>query len=265
MKLALRPLFFIALTMVASPTFAQQQSSSAANFETRLSTMEDEMRGLNGQFEQLNFAIRRLDQSVQRLQTDDDQRLTKLETTVTALQADAAARAAQPAPQPGTANGSLGALKTQTDGRVTGAINAPQSPALPDAGETTMTPQEQYDHAFGLLRQANYEDAEKAFADFIDDNPKDKLLDNAKYWHAETLYVRGRFAEASSGFADAYQQNPQGTKAPDSLLKLSMSLSALNKTSEACTALAQLKIKYPNASATVKTRAAEQRTKLKCQ
>lgn len=265
MKFFGRSLLLAALLM-SVPAFAQQQQMGvAANFETRLSALEDEMRSLNGQFEQLTFSIRRLDQNVQRMQGDYDNRLTKLEASVTNLSSDAAARAAAPPPVPGTVDGSLGALKTQ-GGKVTGAINNPQAPPLPDAPSDTeiMSPQEQYDQAFNLLRQANYEDAEKAFQDFIASNPKDKMIDNAKYWHAETLYVRGRFPDAATGFADAYQQNPQGNKAPDSLLKLSMSLAAMNKTGDACTALAQLKVKYPNASANVKSRAAEQRTKLKC-
>lgn len=265
MKILPRVVLISAIVAAASPVWAQQQGGVGTNFETRLSNMEEEMRGLNGQLEQLGYSIRRLDQNLQRLQSDDDQRLSRLEANVNTLTSEAAARAVQPVPVPGTADGSLGALKTQRDGRVTGAVNAPSAPPLPDtSAETTMTPQEEYDQAFGLLRQANYEEAEKAFKDFIDNNPKDKLLDNAKYWHAETLYVRGKFAEAASGFADAFQQNQQGNKAPDSLLKLAMSLSALNKPADACTALTQLKTKYPNASTTVKTRAAEQRTKLKC-
>lgn len=250
-----------ALALAAGPALAQQGAN--ANFETRLSTLEDELRAINGQVEQLGFAIRRLDQNVQRMQTDYDQRVAKLETAVATLNNEAAARAVQPAPNPAAPDGSLGAIK-QRDGRVTGAISAPVAPALPESSETVMSPQEEYDHAFALLRQANYDDAEKAFKDFIENNPKDKLLDNAKYWYAETLYVRGRFADAASGFADAYQQNVQGNKAPDSLLKMAMSLSALNKTADACVALAQLKAKYPNASSTVKTRAAEQINKLKC-
>lgn len=264
MRLSLRPFLFASLIIVtAAPAWAQQ-GGIGANYETRLSTLENELRAMNGQVEQLGYSIRRLDQSVQRLQSDDDARLSKLETTVNSMAADAAARAAQPVANPAAPEGSLGGLKTQRDGKVTGAINAPTAPNLPDAGDIVMSPQEEYDHAFGLLRQANYEEAEKAFEDFIANNPKDKLLDNAKYWHAETLYVRGRFGEASSGFADAYQQNPQGTKAPDSLLKLSMSLAALGKANESCIALAKLKSGYPNASSTVKTRATEQRAKLKC-
>ena len=264
MKISIRSvLLAVVLAAVASPVSGQQ--GVGANYETRLSTLEEELRTINGQVEQLGFAIRRLDQNNQRLQMDYDQRLTKLESNVNSLTTEAATRAAQPVPSASAPEGSLGGLKTQRDGRVTGAVNAPVAPVLPDApAEATMTPQEQYENAFGLLRQAKYDEAEKAFKDFIDNNPKDKLLDNAKYWHAETLYVRGRFAESSAGFADAYQQNTQGTKAPDSLLKLSMSLAALNKTPEACTALAQLKLKYPNASVTVKNRANEQRAKLKC-
>lgn len=233
----------IAVLLLAAPAWAQQ--SSAAGFETRLSTLEDELRATNGQVEQLGYSIRRLDQSVQRLQTDYDARLTRLETSVSALNAEAAARAAAPPPP---AESVLGATKAST-------------PLPPEA---TLSPQEAYDRAFNLLRQARYEDAEKAFKDFIDNNPKDKLLDNAKYWRAETLYARQHFAEAATGFADAFQQNPQGNKAPDSLLKLAMSLTALNRAADACTALGELKTKYPNASSTVKTRATEQRAKLKC-
>ncbi len=150
-------------------------------------------------------------------------------------------------------------------GHVTGGAVNPQAPPLPETpADYGLTPQEQYDRAFGLLRQANYDDAETAFKNFIDKNPKDKLIDNAKYWYAETLYVRGRFAEASAAFADASQQNPQGQKAPDSLLKLAMSLANTGKNVDACTALAQLKSGYPNASGNVRSRANEERTKLKC-
>jgi tol-pal system protein YbgF len=249
-----------ALLATAAPALAQQ-AGVGTNYETRLSALEDEMRALNGQIEQLGYSIRRLDQNVQKMQGDYDMRLSKLETSVNALNADAAARAAVPPAAPGTADGSLGALKQNTNGRMTGAIDNPEAPPTPDAD---MSPQEQYEHAFSLLRQADYGAAEKAFKDFIDNNPKDKMIDNAKYWRAETLYVRGRFSDAATGFAEAYQQNPKGSKAPDSLLKLSMSLAAMDKKHDACTALAELKAKFPNAAPNVKTRAAEEHAKLKC-
>lgn len=268
-----RLLTITCVSCLVVPLTAHAQQGVGANFETRLSGIEDEFRALNGQVEQLNYAIRRMDQAVQRMQTDYDSRLTKLETNVANL--TTAAQAAPPTPPAVAAvageinNPPLASVKVQ-DGKVAGTTVANNgTPPLPETGNAadggkTLAPQDQYDRAFNYLRQANYDDAEKAFKAFIAANPKDKLIDNAKYWYAETLYVRGRFAEAAVGFADAFQQNPQGTKAPDSLLKLAMSLGAANKVDDACTALAELKAKYPNASPTIKTRAGEERTKLKC-
>lgn len=285
-------LVVLCMLLAASPSavFAQQQGMpimSATQVETRLADMEDQMRALNGQVEQLAFAVRRLDQALQRMQGDHDQRLSKLEETV-AGQVAAAASAAKngdpghvrhasdahgeeasetessPPPAAAPRSGTLGALKMQ-DGKVTGGVVNPQVPPLPETPpDYGLTPQEQYTRAFELLRQANYGDAEKAFKSFIDKNPQDKLIENAKYWYAETLYVRGNFNEAASAFADSFQQNAKGSKAPDSLLKLALSLAAINKNPDACTVLSELKNKYATASSSIKSRATELRGKLKC-
>lgn len=280
----------IILAAAAWPAQAQQPTPqpgtglAATQVEMRISDVEDQMRALNGQVEQLSYAVRRMDQALQRLQGDYDQRLSKLEETTTNLmaaarnaeqprthqQVDAHAAAADagdadaPIPAAPSRVGTLGALKLQ-DGKVTGGNVNPQSPPLPETPpDYGLNPQEQYSRAFELLRQANYGDAEKAFKSFIEKNPQDKLIENAKYWYAETLYVRGNFSEAASAFADSFQQNAKGSKAPDSLLKLALSLAAINKNPDACTVLSELKSKYASASASIKTRATELRGKLKC-
>ena len=278
--------------LAVSPALAQNDSYSsgggATYNETRLTAQEEQVRALNGRLEQIEFSMRRIEQTLQRMQSDTDSRLTKLESPQTAAaaasvappvaqpaappvvqqpmaqQQPAAATPPQPVAAPVDANGTLGALKMQ-GGKVTGGINKPQSTPLPTTpADYGLTPQEQYERAFNFLRQASYPEAEQAFKSFIDKNPKDKLIDNAKYWYSETLYVRARFDEAAVAFADAYQQNPQGSKAPDSLLKLGMSLGALNKTADACVTLNELKSKYPSAAPTIKSRAEEERSRLKC-
>lgn len=275
-----RLLSLILMLAFATPVLAQQGPGYGPNFEPRLSSLEDQMRILNGQIEQLNFSIKRMDLALQRIQGDYDARLTKLESDQAALQqtlqAQAAALQAATTPPPATPtvtasaaeiaeiNGSLGAIKTQ-NGKVTGAVNNPKAPPLPDAPpDYGLTPQEQYERAFDILRKADYAEAEKAFKGFIEKNPKDKLVDNAKYWYGETLYVQNKYNEATIAFVDAYQQNPKGSKAPDSLLKLALSLNSMNKTPEACTTLSELKAKYPKASASVRSRTSEELSKLKC-
>ena len=264
--------FVATFLLVTLPAAAQQSGNGVGtNYETRLSTLEDEMRTLNGRVEQVEYAAKRLDLAMQRMQNDYDARLTKLETApppappVVAVAPqpapDTTQQAAAPVPD---ANGSLGAVKVQ-NGKVVGGVNSPKAPPLPDTpADYGLTTQEQYDRAFDLLRKADYAEAEKSFKSFIDKNPKDKLIGNAKYWYGETLYVQNKYTESAATFADAYQQDPKGPKAPDSLLKLALSLSGLNKIADACTTLSELKNNYPHATANVRSRTDEERTKLKC-
>lgn len=260
--------------------------SVATAYETRLSSVEDQLRALTGKVEQLDFAVRRLDQSVTRMQSDTDQRLKVLESlpppqpapnvipspaptptppaSTAETETGSTTATGQPANPESSVRGTLGAIRLQ-DGRVVGGAVSPRQPPLPETPEGYgLNPQEQYDRAFTLLRQANYDEAERAFKSFIDKNPNDKLIDNAKYWYAETFYVRAKFSDAAVAFADAYQQNTKGSKAPDSLLKLSMSLSGLDKVQDACTTLNELRRNYPQAPATIKTRADQERARLKC-
>jgi len=269
------------LLAIAPQAFAQEGAygGPATNMEMRLSAVEDQIRALTGKVEQADYIGRRMDQALQRLQADYDARLLKLETTQAQIQAQGQQAAAQrpvatnheteddgesAAGQQQSVTGSLGGMKVRGD-KVTAATVAPKTPPLPKTPDDYgLTPQEQYDRAFGLLRQANYDDASAAFKSYIDKNGNDKMIDNAKYWYAETYYVRGKFNDAAIAFADAFQQNPKGTKAPDSLLKLAMSLGAMEKTQDACGALDALKAKYPNASATIRDRANQERSRMKC-
>ena len=269
-------IFFLvcAALLAATPSFAQDErvGSAATYNETRLSAAENDLRALNGRVEQIEFALRRLEQTLQRMQSDTDARLTKMETpqpVVNARPPVSAAPMPAPAPQPQQQTsvdpvGTLGSLKMQ-GGKVTEAVNRPEAPPLPSVpSDYGLTPQEQYERAFNFLREGDYAEAEGAFKNFIDKNPKEKLLDNAKYWYGETLYVRARYDEAAVAFAEAFQQNPKGVKAPDSLLKMGMALGALNKTQDACVTLNELKTKYPNATTAIKARAEDERAKLKC-
>ena len=136
---------------------------------------------------------------------------------------------------------------------------APQS-ALP-AG----TPQAQYDYALSLmLKQQDFAKAEQALKAFIEKNPKDPLTGNAHYWLGETYYVRKSYQDAAFAFADGFQKFPKNNKAPDSLLKLGMSLERLNKRKEACTAYSRLLGTFPEAAPRMKARVEREQRQAKC-
>jgi tol-pal system protein YbgF len=140
-----------------------------------------------------------------------------------------------------------------------GGLRPPSAGALP-AGSAS----EQYNSAFGLIKQADYPAAEEALRTFIVQHPDDPLTGSAQYWLGETYYERGRYAEAASAFAEGYKRYPKGAKAADDLLKLGMSLARANQKQNACVALAQLDRDFPNPGNAIKERAVTEKKRLGC-
>ncbi|HBM12073.1 MAG TPA: tol-pal system protein YbgF [Rhodospirillaceae bacterium] len=116
-----------------------------------------------------------------------------------------------------------------------------------DTASLPTEPQALYDYSLGLMRQGDYAGAETALKVFLDQHSSSPLVSSAIYWLGETYYVRDNYREAAFSFVDVYSKHPKSNKAPDSLLKLGMSLFALGNKSEACTAFQTLKSDYPDA------------------
>lgn len=137
--------------------------------------------------------------------------------------------------------------------------SAPPASVLP-AG----SPREQYAHAFGLLRRAEYDQAEAALTAFIEAHPEDPLSANARYWLGETYYVRADYVRAAEVFLLGYQDAPKGPKAPDTLLKLGMSLGNLDKQAQACATFDKLGKDFPDAPAVIKRKVEGERARNGC-
>ena len=135
----------------------------------------------------------------------------------------------------------------------------------PSAGELPAgSASQQYNAAFGLLKQPDYPAAEEALKTFVAQHPKDPLAASAQYWLGETYYARGRYAEAASAFAEGYKNYPKGTKAADDLLKLGMSLARANQKQNACVAFAQLDHDFPNQGSSIKEHSLAEKKRLGC-
>lgn len=122
----------------------------------------------------------------------------------------------------------------------------------------------EYDLALAALKDGNFAAAEKQFTDFIANHPNSKLQSNALFWYAETFYRRDNFNKAAINYLQCYKRFPSGVKAPDALMKLSYSLYALNKSSEACNIIDKLEAEFPQRSANLVQRAKEAKLKFKC-
>ncbi len=260
----------------------------AARIELRLSQLEAQLRELTGRIEESSHRQVQLRGQIDKLAADTDLRLRQLEQGGGAL-ATGGLQGGAPGEGQLAETGQDGLLGQPVGGaapRTLGTIPAEDLAALqaekvqqvsPDAGAPAAqgqtaqayalsgaTPEAQYKSAFGLLSQANYGEAELALRAFVDQHPDDPLAGNAKYWLGETYYVRQDFQQAAITFAEAYQRYPDNSKAPDNLLKLGMSLSALGSKPDACGTFAELLKRYPNAAVTVQQRAKQERQRLGC-
>lgn len=222
----------------------------AADFEVRLQRLESEMQTLTGRYEEATFQVAQLREQLAKMQQDLEFRLGRLE------QGQGGGLSAAPAP-----DAAPPAADATKPAPAPAAANAPPPPAdLP-----TGSAQDQYDFAFNLLRQAQYDKAETAFSQFIQANAASPLASNAQYWLGETFYVRGKYKEAAVAFAEGYQKYPKSQKAPDALLKLSLSLSAMKSNEDACAALGELSRRYKDtAPQTILRRADTEKNRLKC-
>ncbi|MDQ2105114.1 tol-pal system protein YbgF [Azospirillum isscasi] len=240
---------------------AEIQPSLAADFEVRLQKLERALSELTGRYEEATYQISQMKDRLERVNSDIDFRLKELESKGGGAASDPFGGPAKPS-APAAAPSAAKAPE-----------KAPEKPAEKPAEKqaaavaplpANSTPEKQYEHAFELLRQSDYDKAEKAFTDFLAKNKGHQLAGNAQYWLGETYYVRNKFQDAAVAFAEGVQKYPKNNKAADNLLKLGMSLQQLNQKKDACTAFNQLVSKFPEASASVKRRADTERRRLNC-
>ncbi|MBL27080.1 MAG: tol-pal system protein YbgF [Rhodospirillaceae bacterium] len=265
-------------------------STAVADHERRIARLEEEIGTLTGSVEEFQHGLNRLNNRLDKLVADIDYRLKAIESRAATAPAPIAGADTDSTGQPGeeamteTAGagtsetpepmpeGVLGTIPADTDitAGVTESEAGPETPAEAAVeAETTAlapgaTPQEQYDHAFNLLRRADYDGAEAALSSFVAEHPDLPLASNAFYWLGEAYYVRQNYEQAAITFLRGYKAFPEGNKAPDSLLKLGMTLDKLGNQNDACATLDKLLSDFPDAATTIRNRATQERRNIGC-
>ena len=286
-----------ALFGLPAPALAQD----AADLLVRTTRLENQLRQLSGQIEQLQFENRRLSEQLRKFQEDVDFRMNERGGARPSNAAPAPGNAAPPAgapPQrqrrgdafdPSTQQGAAGAPRP-IDGGMGGIIeedftggqgpldlqgvgrNVPQG-ALPQtaprgpsvaAASGPATAKEAYDVAYASILRKEYEQAEMGFRQFLQSYPRDRLAVDATYWLGESYFQRKRYREAAEQFLKVSRESPRSGKAPDSLLKLGMALNGLGAKDQACATYAKVGVDYPSASNAVRQSVERERRRSGC-
>jgi tol-pal system protein YbgF len=287
---------FVAVLLLGTAAFSPVQAQSAEDMNARLNQMEEQMRTLVGQVEELSYSMKQLqaqigapkkmgavepmklkplgeqpvvasqqpivaDQGVEQIQDNT------LSAQDVAAQADTTGQPAplRKAPGPkilGTMSSTAGAA-VPDDGGFQGQVLVPlgsaeDQPAGPDAAAPSQdsietvslapeTPEALYERSNESLLRRQFGDAEQGFRGFLEKYPDHNLAGSAQYWLGETYFTQGDYRQAAQNFLAGYKDYPKSRRAPDSLLKLGMSLNKLGQTQQACASFGAVGGQFPNA------------------
>ena len=271
--------------------------AAAQDIATRLLNMENRIRDLTGQVEELNFTVQQLQKQLgSKQQSGMVEQQPKLKTLAEPSVADQGietiedAPVAAPAAKPRKVQQQaiiLGAEPIETEDLAPGpttlgsgennaaggdgqvivpdgqqdVASAPAQNAVVDGGApvdnggveqvalqpATDTPEALYEKYYETLLRRQFGEAEAGFREFLTKFPDHSLAGSAQYQLGETFYAQGNFQEAARNFLQGYKNYPKSRRAPDSLLKLGLSLRKLDQRDQACAALASVSTEFPRA------------------
>ncbi|MCM1324519.1 MAG: tol-pal system protein YbgF [Acetobacter sp.] len=205
-----------------------------SDFHVRFGEYDQMIRDMNGKVENIEFRLNNLEKKMEMIDKDIDLRFSQLKKQTPPIASDST---------------------TQTGNKKN--TNTAKAPA-------GVKPKELYEKALNDLKANKLSDAETKFSQFLTSYPKDTLAGNAQYWLGEVYYKQQNFAKAAVAFKEGYSKYPEGSKGPDCLLKLGLSMKALNKKSEACTAFVNLPTIFGKVNPDISARAKKEAEALAC-
>lgn len=240
----------------------------------KLSELEEQFKILTNNFEEINFKLDKLSNRITKVQTDNQMRFQDLEKSGLGQRSSSTLSESKKLPGSdeaqdlgGVSESDIAATvqiqKTQSVesvGTVVSETTARSEKILPDA-----SPENQYKFAVSFIKIGDYETAELALREFVDNNPKHQLAGNAQYWYGETFRVRQLYQDAATAYLDGYQKYPKSKKAPVNLLKLGVMLVQIGEKEQGCSMILGVKDQYPKANQSVIQKAEYEKKKFNCE
>jgi tol-pal system protein YbgF len=201
---------------------------SNASMTAKVGELDEKVDNVQGGVEQTNYRVDRLVQQV-----------TQIERDVADLQSSAVRGAAAP--------------PTGVAPAVTAPTTTTTAPPLP-GNEMTVTPATAssedplvvYQAAYKDYQRGNYDLAIEGFRDFVQNNGKSDLADNAAYWVGESLFSQKKYTEAIEQFNRVINGYPKSDKIPAALLKKGYAYIELGEKAQGVVQLQYVIHEHPN-------------------
>jgi len=243
----------------------------------KLSELEEQFKVLTNNFEEINFKLDKLSSRITKVQTDNQMRFQDLENS--GVSKSSSTNEPKKLAGSGEAKDLGQALEIGvTDSDRAAAEQIQRTQSIESAGTIVTenaeraekllpdtTPEGQYKFAVSFIKVGDYETAELALREFVDNNSKHQLAGNAQYWYGETFRVRQLYQDAATAYLDGYQKYPKSNKAPVNLLKLGVMLVQIGEKEQGCSMILGVKDQYPEANQSVIQKAEYEKKKFNCE
>ena len=234
-----------------STTGTATQTANNGPALQRIDALEAEVRRITGSIEQKQNWI-------ERIVVDGTNRVGDLEFRLCELEAGCDIGGLdRTAPLGGkTPDRQVAATNTQV------ATNQTNGTSQTDTAGATESERATFQRAMAAFEAQDFTSAASQFDTLVLNFPGGPLTGEAHYWKGASLAGQNDWGGAARSFLESFSGSPQGTKAPDALFHLGISLRELGQTEEACLMLSEVPIRYP--SAAILGEAAAERSALGC-
>jgi tol-pal system protein YbgF len=214
-----------------------------------LESLKTEVNSLRGEIEVQTHTVEQLKQKQRELYTDIDRRLQRMESNKATASSssdlevlDTSANESSATTE--TPSGEQGlVVETSSDLANNEEAVVEEQAADPQKAEAV------YQRAFKLLKESRYDQAQKAFKDFLKDYPDSDFSDNAQYWLGETNFVMQKYAIAINEYQTLLNTFPNSKKVSHALLKIGYSYAELGNAADAKKTLTEVMKQYPGTTA----------------
>ena len=232
-----------------------QGNDMVAQLLTRVDALEDQVRQLRG----------RLDETQNQLQQQNADLGKKIDDLAFQINPNGAQPGAQTGdqqgapPSPYPSQGPAPTLLTPPSG----VRPTPPPPARPASPPVPRTPEIALKEGDAALARRDYPAAEAAAREVLANRTSPRAYD-ARLLLAQALSGERQHAQAAIAFDDAYNSSRKGVHAPEALLGLASSLSAINEKKAACDTLTRLRADFPHPAPDIAAGAAATAQKTGC-
>ena len=262
------------LNTTSNVSLSAENSDVLTKHLLKLSELEEQFKMLTNNFEEINFKLDKLSNRITKVQTDNQIRFQDLENSTVKN-----TKKQKKLPGSGEAQDLGKTLEIEVGESETASAEQIQVTQSIESISTIVTetpertekllpdtsPEKQYEFAVSFIKVGDYETAELALREFVDNNSEHRLAGNAQYWYGETFRVRQLYQDAATAYLDGYQKYPKSSKAPINLLKLGVMLAQIGEKTQGCSMILGVKDQYPKANQSVIQKAEYEKKKFNCE